>query len=127
MKKWVDHLRAGLAASAVFAPAVLAAYLGLNWLPQFQAGAAHDLDVHARNFYGVISVLERNADRPAEHTFNFYSGRIVHGLQFAEPTRRREPTAYPSMRGNVDYEANLPPPPLPPGDADLGLGDGDHG
>jgi hypothetical protein len=39
----------------------------------------------------------------------------------------REPTAYPSMRGNVDYEANLPPPPPPPGDADLGLGEGDQG
>ena len=79
---------------AVLAPAILAAYLGLNWLPQFQAARRHDLDVHARNFYGVISVLERNADRPAEHTFNFYSGRIVHGLQFAEPAKRREPTAY---------------------------------
>ncbi len=79
---------------AVLAPAVMAAYLVVNWLPQFQAASEHELHVSARNFYGVISVLERHADQPAEHTFNFYSGRIVHGLQFAEPAKRREPTAY---------------------------------
>jgi hypothetical protein len=38
--------------------------------------------------------LERNADDAARHTFNFYSGRIVHGLQFADPARRNEPTVY---------------------------------
>ena len=37
----------------------------------------------------------------------------------------RDAPAYPSMRGNVDYEANLPAPPPPPGDDDLGLGDAD--
>lgn len=109
---------------AVLAPAVLAAYLGLNWLPQFQAGAAHDLDVHARNFYGVISVLERNKDRPEEHTFNFYSGRIVHGLQFAEPAKRREPTAYFGRTTGVGqtFTALASQPKLRVGIIGLGIG-----
>lgn len=79
---------------ALIAPTVLATYVGLNCLPQFQAAAGHELFKSARNFYGVISVLERHADRPEEHTFNFYSGRIVHGLQFADPAKRHQPTAY---------------------------------
>jgi len=61
---------------------------------QFQAAAQHALFVSARNFYGVISVVERNVDDPARRVFNFYSGRIIHGLQFADAAKRREPTAY---------------------------------
>jgi len=69
-------------------------YLGLNTLPQFKAAADHELYRSARNFYGVISVLERNMDIPDQHVYRFYSGRIVHGLQFADEAKRREPTAY---------------------------------
>jgi catechol 2,3-dioxygenase-like lactoylglutathione lyase family enzyme len=42
----------------------------------------------------VISVQERNADDPAQRAVYFYSGRIAHGLQFVEPAKRSEPTAY---------------------------------
>jgi hypothetical protein len=79
---------------AVLAPALLLAFVGLNWAPQFQAAARHELFQSARNFYGVISVLERDVDDPSRHKFNFYSGRIVHGLQFTDPAKKHEPTAY---------------------------------
>jgi hypothetical protein len=79
---------------AVIAPALVVAYLGLNYAGQFQAAARHELFASARNFYGVISVLERDADNPQRHMFRFYGGRIVHGLQFADAAKRHEPTAY---------------------------------
>jgi hypothetical protein len=79
---------------AVLAPVLLVVFIGLNALPQFQAAARHELFTSARNFYGVISVLERDVEDPGQHKFNFYSGRIVHGLQFTDPAKRREPTAY---------------------------------
>jgi hypothetical protein len=79
---------------AVLAPGLLVVFLGLHALPQFQAAARHELFTSARNFYGVISVLERDVEDPAQHKFNFYSGRIVHGLQFTEAAKKHEPTAY---------------------------------
>ena len=76
------------------AAALLAIYAGLSLLPQLQASARHELNASARNFYGVISVLEREADDPDRRTINFYSGRIVHGLQFTDAKKKDEPTAY---------------------------------
>jgi len=75
-------------------PAMLLAFIGLNCVPQLRAGRAHELYQAARNFYGVVSVVERNIEEPRQHKFNFYSGRIVHGLQFVDARKRSEPTAY---------------------------------
>ncbi|MBI4484514.1 MAG: fused MFS/spermidine synthase, partial [Acidobacteria bacterium] len=47
----------------------------------------------ARNFFGILRVYDgRAADEPAMRRFQH--GRIVHGAQFLDPSRRREPTAY---------------------------------
>ena len=72
---------------------LLLAFVGIKGFGRVQTGVDHEV-IPARNFYGVISVVERNADDPERHVFNFYSGRIVHGLQFVDPDKRREPTAY---------------------------------
>ncbi|MEX0679237.1 MAG: fused MFS/spermidine synthase [Pirellulales bacterium] len=79
---------------AVIAPLLLLAFIGLNGAARVRAAARHELFKTARSFYGVISVLERDADDPSRHTFNLYNGRIVHGLQFTDPAKNREPTAY---------------------------------
>jgi hypothetical protein len=79
---------------ALIAGSLLLVFVGLSCVPRFQAAGGAALNESARNFYGVISVVERNRDNPVQHTLNFYSGRIVHGLQFADATKRREPTAY---------------------------------
>ena len=73
---------------------MLLAFVGLSCVPRFQATHGNELFASARNFYGVISVQERNVDDPPRRTVNFYSGRIAHGLQFVDPQKRREPTAY---------------------------------
>ena len=79
---------------ALIAPALLLLFVGLSCVPQLQSSAASELPANLRNFYGVISVQERYVDDPGQRTVYFYSGRIAHGLQFVDPAKRREPTAY---------------------------------
>jgi hypothetical protein len=50
--------------------------------------------VVARGFFGVLDVEEEFRGDPERHAFFLRHGRIVHGYQFAEPARRRIPTAY---------------------------------
>jgi hypothetical protein len=46
-----------------------------------------------RNFYGLLRVIDRNTPELGEHRVMVH-GRIIHGLQFADEARRRNPTAY---------------------------------
>lgn len=79
---------------ALVAPAVLAAFVVINSIPALSAARLGQLFVSARNFYGVVSVVERDSDDPAHHSVNLYSGRIVHGLQFVDAAKKHEPTTY---------------------------------
>ena len=79
---------------ALATPVVLVAFMGINCVPALQTGGARELFTAARNFYGVVSVVERDVADTAQHKFNFYSGRIVHGLQFVQADKRAQPTAY---------------------------------
>jgi len=47
-----------------------------------------------RNFYGVVTVYERDADKPLEHDFAFFSGNIMHGAQYVDPSLRDLPQTY---------------------------------
>ena len=79
---------------ALIAPVLLVAFLGLGHLGRFSGNVDHELFISERNFYGVISIVERNADDPARHSLSLYNGRIIHGMQFVDPDKRREPTTY---------------------------------
>ncbi len=79
---------------ALVAPALLLCFLGVSCAPALARRQAADHDVSVRNFYGVVSVQERDADDPARHAVYFHSGRIAHGLQFVSPEKHAEPTAY---------------------------------
>ncbi len=46
-----------------------------------------------RNFYGVLRVLEKQADDPERHSFWLLHGRITHGVQYTG-SLRREPVSY---------------------------------
>lgn len=54
-----------------------------------------------RNFYGVLTLIERDARDPASHRYVMRHGTTVHGSQFADPTRRHVPTAYYSEDSGV--------------------------
>ena len=89
--------RLRLAMSAVLVPtAVVGLWYILDWETEKQTSVDR-----ARNFYGVVSVLEYDRDDPAKHEFMLMHGRIPHGRQFAAPDKRRLPTAYYSNESGV--------------------------
>ena len=58
-------------------------------------GIEDDVVAIERNFYGTVKVevLEDDED-PAGTGLALYNGRIWHGFQFSEPSRRMEPSTY---------------------------------
>ena len=50
--------------------------------------------VARRNFYGVLSVAEYGGADSDDLRRNLYNGRILHGVQFRQPDKRRMPTTY---------------------------------
>ena len=49
--------------------------------------------VRSRNFYGILRVYEEGTGTPSEIR-SLLDGRILHGLQYTAPNRRRFPTTY---------------------------------
>jgi hypothetical protein len=47
-----------------------------------------------RNFYGVLTVREQNADRPDWRAYELIHGRVTHGFQFCSQAKRGLPTGY---------------------------------
>ncbi len=47
-----------------------------------------------RNFYGLLKVVQYNADDPRIHYFSLVHGGITHGLQFTDPIMATLPTTY---------------------------------
>jgi hypothetical protein len=54
-----------------------------------------------RNFYGVVRVCEYGAVPPAVRERELIHGRVMHGHQFMDGERRRQPTGYYSARSGV--------------------------
>ena len=77
------------------APAVALAcgVAGLAAIAHFQGDQDAPLEVR-RNFYGVVSVYDVDANDPAQHHFSLAHGIVVHGRQFVAPEKRRQPVAY---------------------------------
>lgn len=77
---------------AVIASAV--PLLGLTPILYWQSDTGRPRLERARNFYGVVSVLERAQDRPLDHDLALFSGAIIHGTQFVAESKRHFPTTY---------------------------------
>jgi len=54
--------------------------------------AAHESRIMMRNFYGVLRTKDWTIEGQVRRTL--HHGRIVHGMQFRDDTRRRWPTTY---------------------------------
>ena len=78
----------------LFAPLLLLIFVGINCAPALLRQEHEPIEVQTRSFYGTANVLERDVDDPDQHKFLMYSGRIVHGVQFAKPDKRNQPNAY---------------------------------
>lgn len=53
-----------------------------------------EIRLTARNFFGVVQVVELGKGKPSEHRFTLKHGTIAHGVQYTEPTLRRLPMSY---------------------------------
>jgi hypothetical protein len=63
--------------------------------------ALDDVIAIERNFYGVVRVLEYGAGQPGRREHELIHGRVMHGHQFMEGERRRQPTGYYGVRSGV--------------------------
>jgi hypothetical protein len=50
--------------------------------------------LNCRNFFGVLTIWEQDRDDPSSHRYVMQHGTTCHGLQFVEPVKRSQPTAY---------------------------------
>ncbi|MGE3315131.1 MAG: spermidine synthase [Planctomycetaceae bacterium] len=109
----------------------------LAWMTMFNAtvaiAVAVGVHVHrdttnavsvSRNFYGVLRVLEkRYPEQSQSDTRELMHGRILHGMQFLDPERKRIPTTYYSHASGVGrILSNRPPVPRRLGFVGLGAG-----
>ncbi|MGY2488884.1 spermidine synthase [Cupriavidus sp. CP313] len=62
-----------------------------------------DIALHqSRNFYGTISVKERRYQHsPSENYRVYYSGQVIHGIQYLDREKRRLPVGYYSEESGV--------------------------
>jgi len=63
--------------------------------------ALDDVIAIERNFYGVVRVLEYGTGQPGRREHELIHGRVMHGHQFMEGERRRQPTGYYGVRSGV--------------------------
>jgi len=54
-----------------------------------------------RNFFGVLTVWERDRDIASEHRYVLQHGTTTHGMQYTDPVKELEPTTYYSRSSGV--------------------------
>jgi hypothetical protein len=77
-----------------FAPALALLFVGFQYLPKLNRQGQPEINESSRSFYGTVRIVERDSADPKQHCIQLYSGRIVHGVQFADEAKRHEPNAY---------------------------------
>jgi SAM-dependent methyltransferase len=75
--------------------AFAAAFLVLLVVVRAQfAAVSSSAKLSLRNFYGVLTLKEHYEDDPENQIRELLNGRILHGSQFVDETKRRLPTTY---------------------------------
>lgn len=77
-----------------------------------------------RNFYGVLRVKEYGEPGSPQHLRRLLHGAILHGEQYMDPARRREPTTYYQASSGIGaaLAARASGPPIRVGVVGLGAG-----
>jgi hypothetical protein len=119
--------RHSLAAKLVLLLLLLPASFVLLDLCEYLYTPKKGIQFQGRNFFGALTVRERNPDKPDIRNFVLLHGVTVHGSQFAAPQRRGQPTTYYSTPSGVgrmlNYFRSQPPHGgLRIGDVGLGTG-----
>jgi len=63
----------------------------------------------SRNFFGILTLREKNRDNPEHHHYLMVHGSIVHGLQLVQPARHRQPTSYYGEQSGVGLALQYAP------------------
>jgi SAM-dependent methyltransferase/FtsH-binding integral membrane protein len=63
-------------------------------LVMMMVGSRHEVRLTARNFFGVVQVVEKYPDDESLHQYTLKHGAITHGVQLIAPELRAQPTAY---------------------------------
>jgi hypothetical protein len=85
------------------------------------------IQYQTRNFFGTLTIRERNPEVPQLHNRVLLHGTTVHGSQFIAPQRRGQPTTYYSTTSGVGrllnyYRSQPPHGGIKIGDVGLGAG-----
>ncbi len=103
-----EWLQAGGKPRWIWGCVLLAVFGGLQTFGAAQGtGGPGELAI-TRNFYGVLRIVETDTDKPDHAMHRMVHGRIVHGMQFTEPTKRNIPTAYYGEHSGVGLLLNRP-------------------
>jgi hypothetical protein len=97
--RWRPALAYGL-------PLALVSAVVLVDLAGFLQHTSDGVLLRTRNFFGTLTVRERDADDPGSHDFVLQHGAITHGLQFAEASLRGQPTTYYTELSGVGRAIN---------------------
>ena len=62
--------------------------------------------LQSRNFFGTLTIRERNPENPRTHNLVLLHGATVHGSQFVAANRRGQPTTYYSTPSGVGRTLN---------------------
>jgi hypothetical protein len=82
-------------------PLVLVGIVMLYDLSVFLQHSNAGVRFRGRNFFGTLTVRERDVDDPEQHDIVLQHGTITHGLQFVVAERRGQPTTYYSTISGV--------------------------
>jgi hypothetical protein len=85
------------------------------WMQALKSGGG--VVYMSRNFYGVLTVYEREVQTPKDHYFLLRHGRITHGIQFVDPAEALWPTAYYGEESGIGLAMQA----LPPNGVRIGL------
>lgn len=80
---------------------------------------------NVRNFYGALSIKEKDSDDVENHRYTLTHGVTIHGYQFTQPEKRQLPTAYYVENSGVGVAFRFHPKrpgPLRVGMIGLGVG-----
>jgi hypothetical protein len=110
----------------LFATLVPAAFIMLD-LIAFLYSPQKDVIYQSRNFFGALTIRERNQDDPKKHEIVLLNGSTIHGSQFKAPERQGQPTTYYATTSGVGlvlnyFHKNRPPGGVRIGDVGLGAG-----
>jgi hypothetical protein len=83
-----------------------------------------DAVISQRNFYGMLSVDEDDADDPLLHIRELLNGRILHGSQFVDEELSQNPTTYYDEQSGIGLTLRHFPSPDAKRVATVGLGTG---